>query len=228
MSADSIETYTRVEKIDNIPYRDWTYMWWFWALRGPRENNPLLDTTGANALRNQPVNHNVMFLAGTLDRQVSPVTRIINSNTKSSLLLPIVNSCISIEEHDDVFSRSDSNAELSAAVNNVITKASGSLHISIGNSDADYTIDTSGKRSPERIETTEMVNLAPGQGIVYSRRTNSVLDFMRAALDGYWVFLKPLAKGQYTFTIHGEAPWFGPDPNEPKFETNVTYQLGIT
>lgn len=228
MSTDSIQTYTGIEEIDNIPYRDWTYRWWFWALKGPPANNPVLDTTGANALKNQPVSHNVMFLAGTFDRQASPVNRTIDSVDKNtSILIPIVNSSISIEEHDDIFSRADSNAQLSAAVNNVVTKASGSLHISTGNSDVDYTIGTSEKRSPERIESKEMVNLAPERGIVHSRRTGSELDFMRAALDGYWVFLKQLEIGHYTLTIHGEAPWFGPDPQEPKFKTDVTYTLNI-
>jgi hypothetical protein len=50
---------------------------------------------------------------------------------------------------------------------------------------------------------------------------------MYAALDGYWVFLKPLAAGEYTFTIHGDAPWFGGAKGEPRFETDVTYKVTI-
>jgi hypothetical protein len=225
MSTDGIQAYTSTEEINRVPYKDWTTMWWAWALQGPRESNPVFDPDGRNADRKQPTKYDVKFLAGTLDREPG-ATRNIRSIDKTSLLIPVVNSNISREEHDNVFNATNNNAMVLSAANDVISKAKGSLRIDIGSSNVEFTIGGPGAITPERIQAAGMTTLTPGQGIVQGRESQSDLDFMYSALDGYWVFLKPLAAGEYKFTIHGEAPWFGAK-GEPNFVTDVTYKVTI-
>lgn len=228
MSTDTIQAYTKIEDINEVPYTDWMKIWWLWALQGPKESNPVFDADGRNADRSQPTKYNVKFLAGTFDRTFkgkNAPKRNIRSNDKTSLLIPIVNSNISREEHDNVFDSTNSNASVLSAANDIISQGEGSLRIEIGGSNVEFTIDGKGANTAERIQDDGLTLLPTGQGIVQSN-SGSNLDFMRSALDGYWVFLKPLAAGEYKFTIHGEAPWFG-GKGEPNFVTDVTYEVTI-
>lgn len=227
MSAN-IQTYTAAEEISGVLYQGWTVWWWSWALQGPRATNPVYDTNGNNANRKQPRNYKVMFLAGTFDRESSKskFTRRITSNTNTSILIPIVNSNISREEHDNVFNTSNGNAQVIGATGDIINNAQGSLHIETGGSSVDFAIGGSEDIAPVRITPGGMSPMFPGQGIINSH-SGSDLEFMYSAMDGYWVFLKPLSAGQYTFTIHGQAPWFG-EKGAPQFETDVTYEVTIT
>jgi hypothetical protein len=226
MSTDAIEAYTNVEEINRVPYKDWTTFWWSWALQGPRESNPVFDPDGRNADRKQPTKYDVKFLAGTFDREKG-AARKIRSNDRTSLLIPVVNSNISREEHDNVFNTTNNNATVLGAANDIISIAKGSLRIDSGSSNVEFTIGSPETNTPQRIQGAGMTILTPGQGIVQSRESGADLDFMYSALDGYWVFLKPLAADEYKFTIHGEAPWFGGAKGESNFVTDVTYMVTI-
>jgi hypothetical protein len=170
-------------------------------------------------------------LAGTFDREskgIGGINRRISIGKDTSLLIPVVNSNISREEHDIVFQQSNSIAQVISAADDVINRAQGSLRIETEGSNVEYTIGGSGKVSPIRIKPRSgMSPMYPGQGSVTSN-SGSEVDFMYSAVDGYWVFLKPLNPGEYKFIIHGDAPWFGPEKDAPRFETDVTYQVSVT
>jgi len=229
MLTDEIQAYTRIEDINGVPYKDWTKIWWLWALQGPKANNPVFDPDGHNADNNQPTKYDVKFLAGTFDRTFKgkdAPERKIRADDKTSLLIPIVNSNISREEHDNVFNATNNNISVLSAANEIISQGKGSLSINKGGSTVEFTIDGKGANTPTRIYDDGLTLLSTGQGIVQSN-SGSDLDFMRSALDGFWVFLKPLDADEYIFTIHGEAPWFGGSKGEPNFVTDVTYKVTI-
>src|SRR5919108_2273011 len=150
--STNIQSYTEIEEINGVSYEGWTVWWWSWALQGPRATNPVYDKTGNNAHRRQPPEepYHVMFLAGTFDRESKngKITRRISTNRNASILIPIVNSNISREEHDDVFNPSNANAQVLGAADDVINKAQGSLRIDMGGSSVDFTIGGSEKIAP--------------------------------------------------------------------------------
>jgi len=230
--STEIKAYTEIEEINGVTYEGWTVWWWSWALQGPRSVNPVYDMTGNNALRGQPSEepYHVIFLAGSFDRESKKgkFIRRITTNDKTSILIPIVNSNISREEHDDVFKPSNANAQVLSAADDVINRAQGSLRIEVGGSSVDYTINGSEKITPVRIRPKfGMSPMYPGEGIVKSH-SGSDLQFMYSAVDGYWIFLKPLSPGEYTFRIRGDAPWFGGNKEEERFVTDVTYEVTVT
>jgi hypothetical protein len=198
-------------------------------MQGPKETNPVYDTNGSNANRGQPGESNVMFLAGTFDRmnqEFGKITRKITTDSNTSILAAGVTSNASIQEHHQVFSPGTSNAQVMAKVDEIISDAACSIRIETGGSSVDFTTGGSALLAPVRIQGDDMHTFFPGQGIVHSN-SGSELNFMYSAIDGYWVFLKPLSPGQYTITIHGDAPWLGGKKDEPRFETDVRYEITV-
>lgn len=71
-----------------LSYGDWSAMWWQHIMSIPTSQNPMIDTTGANALVDQ--SGPVYFLAGTWGGS-GEVTRTVTIPAGKALFFPIVN-----------------------------------------------------------------------------------------------------------------------------------------
>jgi hypothetical protein len=67
------------------PYAELSAAWWQWGILEPWATNPITDTSGANASRNQV--GGVWFLAGTY---VGPVTRYVTISSDKLVFFPVV------------------------------------------------------------------------------------------------------------------------------------------
>ena len=84
-----------VGKPYGLTYGQWGALWWQWALSTSEADNPVLDTTGEDAHRNQfgPV----FFLAGTFgpyylpEGVTYPVIRDVTVSSKKAFFLPLTN-----------------------------------------------------------------------------------------------------------------------------------------
>jgi hypothetical protein len=73
-----------------ISYGEWSIRWWQWFLSIPKENNPALDWTGANAYTDQ-IYHNVFFLCQTIEGVESIPIRKITIPVDKAIFMPIIN-----------------------------------------------------------------------------------------------------------------------------------------
>ena len=72
-----------------LSYGEWGAAWWQHMFSIPAATNPMLDTTGANALIDQ--SGPVYFLAGTFGG--GEATRTVTIPSGKALFFPIVNGC---------------------------------------------------------------------------------------------------------------------------------------
>lgn len=164
-------------------YSFWTAKWWQWALALPAESNPVMDATGKNSTINQ--DGPVWFLAGTIG---GFVTRYCNIPSGKSILLPILNhggtlaDAPSIKSEEELLSRAVSEMDI---VSNLEVSVD---DLKISNLEK-YRI-----RSPIFDVVLPEKNLFGG-----------IPGPTRGASDGYWLFLKPLTKGDHKIRTFGSC-----------------------
>lgn len=166
-------------------YGEWTVKWWQWALSIPSSKNPVMDETGNYSSINQP--ENVYFLAGVFaeEENTKCVKRKCNIPSNLSILIPVAN-C----EADTIYDRQLKTDQ--DIINHVGNQVSGIV-------DKEFSINNY-ILQPERIKSDPLIfeiYVHPDFDKLHLGGT------AKAAGDGYWVFLRPLPKGEHTLKVKG-------------------------
>jgi len=184
MPIESIEFHSPDSKPYGLTYGQWTVKWWRWALSVHKDRNPIVDISGANAsiLNNDS---DVFFLAGTLGG--AEVERRCEVPANRSILFPVIN--YEVNSTDDPEFRTDN--ELVAGVKRDIDDILNLETTLDGNKVKIFRISS----DPPIFDLED--NFEP------TKSHNSNLK--RASSDGYWVFLKPLNKGEHELSFSGSC-----------------------
>jgi hypothetical protein len=170
-----------------ITYGGWTVQWWRWALSIPKSKNPVLDKTGEFAGENQP-SKDVWFLAGKLAEENGNLdSRSCRIPTGRSILLPVINCEANPLEVPELKTDEDIIQYIKKEEDTIIMEE---CYVD------DKLIRPQRVRSDPTIFDLKMVkhNLFTEEG-----------GSTRASADGYWVFLKSLAKGEHTISFRGSC-----------------------
>jgi len=184
MTLEPVEYYLPEDKPLGLTYGHWTVKWWSWALSIHENKNPIVDTTGANA-RISNDDPNVFFLAGTLGG--AEVRRTCEVSANKSILFPVIN--YEVNFHDDPGFKTDQ--ELVTAVKKDI--------------DDIINLETlvDGRRLPIYRISSDPPIFKLEDGFDSTPDINSRSKW--ASSDGYWVFLKPLSRGQHDVYFAGSC-----------------------
>jgi hypothetical protein len=183
-------------------YGEWTVKWWQWALGTPRSINPVVDETGKNASVNQPTD--VWFLAGKFgDENKSFPQRQCTVPAGRAILFPIINCEANPLEYPELKTEEDILDHVSNDVDTVVRKE----------------CYVNGKLTP-----VQRVASDPQIFPVTISKDNSMGvkngGSTRAAADGYWVFLKPLPKGDFVIKFAGSC-------EKGRLNSGASYRLRI-
>jgi hypothetical protein len=188
MATDKIAWYAPESAPYGKTYGHWTMEWWQWILGIPKAANPVLDRTGEFAKNNQ-IGSSVLFLAGKLaDEKRDQPTRRCTVSADQSILIPVINCESNPLERPDLKTENEI-IEQVRKDENTITQM-------------ECTVD--GNLIPvQRVPSDPLIfvlRLVPynifdveGGGLTY------------ASADGYWVFLKPLPKGNHIVSFRGSC-----------------------
>lgn len=183
-------------------YGAWTVKWWQWALSIPSSKNPVIDETGIYSSINQP--ENVYFLAGVFaeEENLKCVRRRCDISSNLDILIPVAN-C----EADTIYDRQLKTDQ--DILNHVDNQVSGIV-------DKEFSINN-------HILTPERIKSDPQLFEIYVHPDFDNLHIggtAKAAGDGYWIFLAPLPKGEYTLKIKGSF-------QKGRIKSEAIYQLKI-
>jgi hypothetical protein len=181
-----VECYDPDSIISELSYGQWTVKWWQWALSIPRHKNPVVDRTGRNAGEHQP--DEVWFLAGIwADDYTSEEfpSRECKVPVGSSLLIPVLNCEADPIEYPEIKSDQDIIHHVSDQMHKVIKKECYLNEQYI---------------PPQRVRSDPVIFELQ---IHNDFARSNVGGRTKASADGYWVFLKPLPKGNYNIRFEG-------------------------
>jgi hypothetical protein len=186
-----------------MTYGAWGAAWWNWALSSSLADNPVADETGANCHVNQA--GPVWFLAGTFG---GPAVRHCHVPAGKALFFPIINTVWWATEPDETEEEIREGAN--ATIDQVTVLECSINGVPLKKLDA-YRADSPAftLHLPEGAIADELFDLSG--------------DFYPAVADGYWIMLAPLPRGKHVIHFRGVQG----DPNDPLFETEVTYFLTV-
>ena len=173
---------------DEFPFgetwEEWTSNWWRWILSFPKRDNPGYDNNGEKVLANQNF-VDLLFLAGTYG---GPAERTICVPTGKSLLLPVINYITSYSENpflkteeeliSDARSNIDDISDKEASIDGVILEHLNRYRVVTGTFRIVFPKDN-------------IYGIKPGE--------------TKAVSDGYWLFLKPLTRGDHCIATYGSC-----------------------
>jgi hypothetical protein len=167
-------------------YGEWTIRWWQWALGTPITVNPVVDDTGRNAYVNQ--GSEVWFLAGKFgDEKKNLPRRQCTVPVGMAIMIPVINCEANPLEYPELKTEEDLIAHVSNDVDTVVRKECyvNSMPIPVQRVTSDPQI------FPLTISKDNPMVVGGGS--------------TKAAADGYWIFLKPLSKGDYIIEFVGSC-----------------------
>lgn len=179
------EFFTPHSKPFGISYGEWTVRWWQWLLSIPNDLNPALDETGKYAKLNQS-DPNVWFLAGTYTGNSAHRKCVISPS--KAILFPVIN----YETNPLEFPALRSESALVETVIHDIDDIVNPEAIVDGQKVPAYRVRSDPPTFPIELPRNNFFHV-PGGGVT------------RAASDGYWVFLKPLAIGEHDIHFAGSC-----------------------
>ncbi|HEY7109066.1 MAG TPA: hypothetical protein VH415_06545 [Nitrososphaeraceae archaeon] len=194
--------------VDSNPYGlglgNWTTKWWQWMLSIPKSSSPADDSTGKNCDQSQS-NPNAWFLAGTFGGNVERTCTIPSGK---AILFPILNSECSYAEYPD--KKTESDLRLCAI------KGVQDAHVSAS-------IDGKDLQSLEKYKIqSPLFNVTFPRLNIYGVKEGP----SESVSDGYWVFLRPLSKGDHQIHFSGIVVE-NPTTGSQSFATEVTYHLKV-
>jgi len=188
----------------------------------------------------------------SIDREITDIP----ANTP--ILICAVCSVISPQEHPRQFTHSSSEELISSELidsktREVIDKSTASVQISMtngNNNNIDLTRVDSNLKNDNKSSSSSKDKITYYSNIldhdleldrVFIPTDNYDVDegiwkcftgkkTIRASVDGYWLFLKGLERGdQYTININADSPFFDSDnpKDNPRFDVNVNYRLKV-
>jgi hypothetical protein len=199
----TIEYYHSGSTVAGITYGQWTVLWWQWALSVPASKNPVVDDTGKNASQGQ--RKDVWFLAGRFgveDSSETFPTRECSVPAGIPILFPILNCEADTIEYPHLRNDQD-------ILDHVLNQVDGILKKECYMND--------------QLVPSQRVQSDPN---VFDLNVHPDFDkahkggHTRAAADGYWVFLKPLPKGNHAVRFQGSC-------QNGRLNSGATYDLNI-
>jgi hypothetical protein len=186
-SRSYISWYTSDSYPYGLSYGEWTVKWWQWVLSTPKSYSALIDQSGKNAAINQP-SKDVWFLAGKLGSEDKNFPfRNCSIPVGRSILFPVINCEANPIEFPELKTKEALIDHVVKDENTIVEKTCILNNISI---DVQRV-----KSDPEIFE----VNLNDDN--IYNVEGAHTI----ACADGYWVFLKPLPKGEYALSFRGSC-----------------------
>jgi hypothetical protein len=176
--------FTKRQKPYGNSFGEWTVKWWQWAVSSPIGVNPIVDETGRYANMNQ--SGPVWFLAGTPGENKIPVRKCVVPLGKA-ILFPVINYEINQLEDPDLRTEDALIKNVVDDINDIINKEA----IVDGIRIPTYRVQSSPKVFSLTICEDNWLGVSPG--------------LIKAAADGYWVFLKPLDIGIHEIYFHGSC-----------------------
>jgi hypothetical protein len=181
---NKINYFRPAENPYGLSYGQWTVKWWQWAKSCPITINPVIDKTGKYAHVNQQ--GPVWFLAGTfVEKNIAHRTCTVPDG--KAILFPVINYEMNPLEMPELVSGSDLIQHVTNDIDDIVVKDA----IVDGTSVPVYRIKSDPLIFSLKISDENNSGI-PG-GMTY------------ASADGYWVFLKPLLKGQHHIYFHGSC-----------------------
>ena len=170
-----------------MTYGEWSARWWQWAVQTPKQNNPLLDTTGAKCAVGQ--SGPVWFLAGTLGS--GSVTRTCTVPAGKALFFPVVNAFCA------------NNPGESATYNDELACAQAAMAGATGATEIDGTpVQPAGHLEQRYLFASPSFSLNLPPDNVFNARPGI---YSPAAADGIYLMLAPLGSGQHVVHFKGSA-----------------------
>ena len=177
-------------------YEQWTVEWWNWAFSIPKYINPLMDNSGQHCAEGQ--GGPVWYLAGTTGN-THFAERSCHVPRGKSILFPILASQFSFFELPSAKIVQDLRRHAAKGLDKSFLEA---------------TIDGTKLQNLNKYRIMSEFQL-----ILESENIWDLKEGITTAVsDGFWVFLKPLGKGNHTISFQGI---------EPHFETRVNYHLMV-
>ena len=181
----SLEYFTPDSRPYGLSYGQWTVKWWQWLAAIPIDVNPAADETGKNASINQN-DPNVWFLAGTFGGKSAERKCVVPAGR--AILFPVINYEMNPLEKPELKTESELIKHVVQDEHDIINLES----IIDGQRIPIYRI-----RSDPQIFSLTIPENNPlevqGSGTTY------------ATSDGYWVFLKPLYRGEHNVYFAGSC-----------------------
>jgi hypothetical protein len=181
-----IAYFTLYSKPYAMTYGQWTVKWWQWAFSIRSEVSPITDKTGKYADLNQP-SENVWFLAGKLATENKEFPkRKCRVPPNRAILFPVINCEANQLEYPQLKTERD-------LINYV-------------SNDEDSIVHKECFINGEAVPATRVRSDPPAFPLNIVKDNFAGIKstgYTTAAADGYWVFLKPLPKGQFTIKFSG-------------------------
>ena len=184
----SVEFFGADSKPYGKTYGQWTVDWWRWALSAPKSMNPVVDRAGEYATVNQPTS-DVWFLAGKFGDETKDFpNRQCAIPMDRAILFPVVNCLANPLEYPELKTEQEIIDYVSNDEDAIVKKE----------------CFLNGERMPiERVKSDPLafsLTISKDNAIGIKDGGSTI-----AAADGYWVFLKPLPKGEYILRFAGSC-----------------------
>jgi hypothetical protein len=177
-----VEYFIPYNKPYGISYGHWTVKWWRWAKSIPKSSiiNPVIDETGkyAHVRQEGPV----WYLAGTFGENKIP-HRTCEIPSEKAILFPVINYEMNPLERPELAGKADLISHVIQDIDDILIR---------------YAI-IDGIRIPVYRVKSKPLIFSIAINSEYSGKTTY------AVADGYWVFLKPLPKGNHHLFFHGSC-----------------------
>jgi hypothetical protein len=203
---DEIQFFGGMDRPYGLTYGEWTTKWWDWIMAIPRQKSPLHDETGALWTANQP-SSDVWFLIGNFATEASKYKtfprRKIKMQFGRSIMFPVLNCLATFLEYQDLKTHEDLLKHVGNDVNSVVKKK-----LSINKK----------MYEPVRISSEPKIfKLTIPEDNAFDIKNSGLTD---AAADGYWAFIKPLSRGNYTIGFEGSC-------ENGRLSAGASYELDI-
>ena len=186
------DTMPRIASVDSIPdgqtYGRWAVQWWQWAIGIPLNENPVLDTTGANCAQRQV--DEVWFLAGSF--VAGKVVRSCTVPAGKSLFLPLINNFYGAFLSDPPATRTEQFVRANGSCTEPAQISALIDDFEIPNPNRFFT-GASGSQSP-----IFSIQMPPGNVLGADTSVVPELVLSPSAERGYYLFVRPLRPGQHT------------------------------
>jgi hypothetical protein len=187
MAISDISYFTADCSPYGITYGRWTIQWWQWVLAIPKPKNPVLDKTGEHAGENQPF-RDVWYLAGKLpEEDIILPRRSCSIPEGRSILFPVINCEANPLELPQLRTDEDIVQQVKKDEDSIIMK--------------ECYVDDKWVRAQRVKSDPAIFELNMVRDNLFNVKGGST----HASADGYWVFLKPLSKGEHTISFHGSC-----------------------
>jgi hypothetical protein len=188
MSDERVSFFTTNDKPYGKTYGAWTVEWWQWILGIPKRINPVIDISGDYTTMNQK-NQDVLFLAGKLAEKEEDIPdRSCNVSDQKSILIPVINCESNPLENPELKTEYDISQRAKRDEDTIVQKQ----------------CYVNGKYvEPQRvISDPEVFDVRMVEDNLFDVSGGGTT---RASADGYWVFLRPLPKGEHIISFQGSC-----------------------